>query len=301
MLVGAVNGDERYVSIVEPNLYSNAIFQPGVTYTDKYEVADAYSAKVAKVGVGTLGDPTTGVSDYSHENASDELITIPYNNCFQDSKKMYNIQAQSVAYDLGAENIAVVVNKTRVRKDRAGVACLVKESTAYTDTTETTVANCKATVLAVKKQMLDKDANPNVAICSNEFYNTVLTTAGAEFDNDVKNMVMTEGQIGRWMGITWIPTSILALASAKYYDNAGTLQTVDLLKTATNIADGSAIEFIMYDYDAFSILGNMTDLGLYDGHPAFNGTAAQDELYAGFKVTNSVRAVCKSKVLEQLT
>ena len=81
----------------------------------------------------------------------------------------------------------------------------------------------------------------------------------------------------------WIPTSILNLANAKYYDNTGSLQTVSFDK----------VEFVMYDADAFSILGNVTDNGLYDGHPAFNGVAAQNELYAGFKVTNAKRARVK--------
>ena len=283
MLVGQINGDERYSAIVEPNLYSNAIFQPGITYTDKYEVADAFAAKVAKVGVGAYADPSTGVGDYSHENASDELITIPYNNCFKESKKMYNIQMQSVSYNMGEENLAVAIQKVRVRKDRSGVACLVHEGTASSVVDASTATTLKANVLAVKKELMDVDANPTVAICTNEFYTTMLSIANNEFTSDVKNFVSQEGQVGRWLGILWIPTSILNLPNAKYYDNTGVLQTVDF----------SDIEFVMYDADAFSILGNVTDNGLYDGHPAFNGVAAQNELYAGFKVTNPKRARVK--------
>ena len=283
MLVGQINGDERYSAIVEPNLYSNAIFQPGITYTDKYEVADAFAAKVAKVGVGAYADPSTGVGDYSHEAASDELITIPYNNCFKESKKMYNIQMQSVSYNMGEENLAVALNKVRVRKDRAGVACLVQEGTASKVVDASTATTLKANVLAVKKELLDDDANPTVAICTNEFYTTMLSIANNEFTSDVKNFVSQEGQVGRWLGVLWIPTSILNLASAKYYDNTGSLKTVNFDK----------VEFVMYDADAFSILGNVTDNGLYDGHPAFNGVAAQSELYAGFKVPNPKRARVK--------
>ena len=283
MLVGQINGDERYSAIVEPNLYSNAIFQPGISYTDKYEVADAFAAKVAKVGVGAYADPSTGVGDYSHEEATDELITIPYNNCFKESKKMYNIQMSSVSYNMGEENLAVAIQKVRVRKDRSGVACLVHEGTVSGVTGASTATTLKANVLAVKKELMDDDANPTVAICTNEFYTTMLSIANNEFTSDVKNFVSQEGQVGRWLGILWIPTSILNLASAKYYDNTGSLQTVSFDK----------VEFVMYDADAFSILGNVTDNGLYDGHPAFNGVAAQNELYAGFKVTNPKRARVK--------
>ena len=285
MLVGSIHGDERYSAIVEPNLYSNAIFQPGITYTDKYEVADAFAAKVAKVGVGAYAGPSTGVGDYSHEEATDELITIPYNNCFKESKKMYNIQMQSVSYNMGEENLAVAIQKVRVRKDRSGVACLVHEGTVSSVVDASTATTLKANVLAVKKELLDDDANPTVAICTNEFYTTMLSIANNEFTSDVKNFVSQEGQVGRWLGILWIPTSILNLPNAKYYDNTGVLQTVDF----------SNKEFVMYDADAFSILGNVTDNGLYDGHPSFNGVAAQCELYAGFKLTNPKRARVKKK------
>lgn len=283
MLVGSIHGDERYSAIVEPNLYSNAIFQPGISYTDKYEVADAFAAKVAKVGVGKYADPTKGAEDYSHEVATDDLITIPYNNCFKESKKMYNIQMSSVGYNMGEENLAVAIQKVRVRKDRSGVACLVNEGTNSKIDTASTAETLKNNVLAVKKELMNDDANPTVAICTNEFYTTMLSIANNEFTSDVKNFVSQEGQVGRWLGILWIPTSILNLTNAKYYDNTDTLKDVSF--------DG--IEFVMYDADAFSILGNVTDNGLYDGHPAFNGVAAQSELYAGFNVTNPKRARVK--------
>lgn len=285
MLIGTINGDERYSAIVEPNLYSNAIFQPEVSYTAKYEVADAIAAKVAKVGVGSYADVGTGTSDYSHENASDELITIPYNNRIQESKKMFNIQVGSVGYAMAAENLKVALEKIRVRKDRAGVACLVNEGTVMTDTTATTASNVKEIALDAIKTLADNDAVANVAICSDEFYTYIQTVAASEFDTDVKNFVSTSGRVGMWLGVLWIPSSILNLTEVKYYDKSGTLRTVAF----------SGVEFVMYDKDAFSMLGNFTDLGIYDGHPTFNGSAAQGELYAGFAVTNALRAVVKTK------
>ena len=45
MEYGGYNVTEKYSSIVEPNLYYDSIFQPGMTYTDKFQ-GDAASGLV---------------------------------------------------------------------------------------------------------------------------------------------------------------------------------------------------------------------------------------------------------------
>ena len=51
MEYGGYNVTEKYSNIVEPNLYYDSIFQPGMTYTDKFQ-GDAASGlvKIFKVG-----------------------------------------------------------------------------------------------------------------------------------------------------------------------------------------------------------------------------------------------------------
>ena len=34
---GSLNVDEKYASILEPNLFADSFLSPGVTYTDQYE------------------------------------------------------------------------------------------------------------------------------------------------------------------------------------------------------------------------------------------------------------------------
>ena len=41
ILYGNQHVDERYSSTIEPNLYSDTVLIPGVTYTDKYEIGPA--------------------------------------------------------------------------------------------------------------------------------------------------------------------------------------------------------------------------------------------------------------------
>ena len=46
---GTLNVDEKYSSILEPNLFSDSILIPGVTYTDQYEEGAAGGIYVHKL------------------------------------------------------------------------------------------------------------------------------------------------------------------------------------------------------------------------------------------------------------
>jgi len=70
--------------------------------------------------------------------------------------------------------------------------------------------------------------------------------------------------------------------AAKYYDHAGTLKTVDL----------TGIDFIMYDYNAFSIVDNLEAIRLKDSEN-FIGSLAQVEINSGYRVTTSEKVVVK--------
>lgn len=277
MLVGGINGQEKYLPVVEPALYANAIFQPGVTYSDKYEVADASAAKVYAVTVGTMGDPATGVSDYGSDTAGDSLITVLYNNLFQESKKFYTVQGQVVPYNIGIQNLAVALEKIRVRRDISGLACLVEEGTKVTGNA-ITASNIEDEALALRQAIADENGVANVAICSNRVYNLAIKAAGSAFQY-TSDGVFKDAVVGKWLGMLWVPTSHFAKTAAKYYNKDNQLKTVNFTTLKS--------ELVVYDFERLSILEKATDAGIYDGHPTFNGSAAQAEVYTGYAVTNA--------------
>lgn len=289
MLVGQINGQEKYVTDLEPLLYPKAVFQPGITYTTKYEVADAISAQVYKLGAGEVPTPTTGVGKYIDEEASDELITIPYNNRFSKSKTFYTVQGQVVPYDIGLANLNIVSEQVRVGRDRSILGCVVNEFDKFEDNTAITASNIKNITLAMLEQLYDNDAAPNIALCSNQVYTTVRSIARDEFDVDMKNQIAAQGVVGMWQGLMWVPTSIFKQKTVQYYDRSGKLNTV-------SIADNA--DLAIYDFDALSVLEHGTDIGIYDAHPSYNGSAAQIEVYTGMTVTNPVRGLVHSSVAD---
>ena len=284
MLVGGINGQERYLSITEPLLYEDNIFQPGLTYTNKYEAADASAAQVYTPGAGADVSVSNTVGDYSAELATDSLQTIVYNNYFRKQKKFYNAQGMAVPYDMGATQLDIVMKQIQEAEVQAGVGCLVNESTKYSDTNPITLANIQQVTLDMIAEMRNKNANPNTVVCSWGIYNTIQMIAKDVFTGDIKNEMATTGKLvgGKWLGLTWIPTSTFEKTSVKYVDSTGTLKTVNLK---------GECDMVMYDLDAFSILGKTTDLRIVDQLEGAPAASAQSEIVLGFKVTNPARAL----------
>ena len=93
--------DEKYLPILEPNLYTDTVLIPGVTYTDKYVTGPAGQLFVHKLTKGDVIAPGTPGRDFSDGAAADSLIAIQLNNNFQKSTKIYGVQANAVAFNMG--------------------------------------------------------------------------------------------------------------------------------------------------------------------------------------------------------
>ena len=106
VLINAQNVDERYSNILEPNLFYDSIFVPGVTCTDQYQEGPAGGIYVHKLKTSAVTPGKPG-RDFTDEETSDDLIQILLNNNFQKSKKIYNVQAAQVGIALGNENLSL--------------------------------------------------------------------------------------------------------------------------------------------------------------------------------------------------
>ena len=121
--------DEKFSASIEPNLYTDTVLIPGVTYTDKYQEGPAGAIYVHKLNSNAV-EPGTPGRDFNDEVASDELIPILLNNNFQKSRKIYGVQANAVAFEIGEEYLADALNATKDGRQYSGLACLVEEGTA---------------------------------------------------------------------------------------------------------------------------------------------------------------------------
>ena len=289
MQYAGYNVDEKYSAIVEPNLYYDSIFQPGMTFSDKFQ-GDGVAAglvHVYKITGDAVAAPKTPASDFTHEAAANSLLDVRLNNTQSKSKKIYRVQANAVPYDMAESHLAEAVLNCREGWQASGLACLAKEGSALADTSALTKANIKTQILAARKAVRKGKAVANVVLASVDTYTLMLEAAGDQYTPVTNDAIMQSGQVGKWLGMLWVECNMLDLLNAaKYYDNAGTLQTVDLTEIA----------FIMYDWNRLSIIDNLETIRLKDSEN-FNGTLAQVEINSGYRVTEAA-AVAVKKVGE---
>lgn len=281
------NVDERYAKILEPNLYGDAIMQPGKTFNNQYQGdAAAGLVKIYKTTRDSAVDPTTPAGDFSNEDTANTLIDLRLNNSFRKSKKIYQVAANSVQYKLADETLSTAIKDVQEGWQYSALACLAYEGTDLADYTAITKDNIKSYVLTARKSLRDNHAKPNTVIASVAVYSSMLELAGGDYTPSKNENTLTTGRVGTWLGMEWYEGDLLDNEQAKYYDYAGTLRTVDL----------TDVDFIMYDSTTFHIVDNLEAMRLRDAEN-FVGTLAQVEINTGFRVSNSEKVVIKKNLL----
>lgn len=275
--------DEKYSSIIEPNLYYDSVLIPGVTYTDKYTEKSG-GIFIHKLGTSGFIAPTTPGSDFTHSVVEDSLIQAVFNNNFKRSRKIYGVTASAVSYNKAEEELAEAIKEIKEGWQLSGLACLLAEGTDYGTTTGISLDNAESTFLNMRKTLKLAKANPNFALCNSSVYNTILQVAGDNYRPNSNERIIGQGIVGDWYGITTFEANALAETSVTYYNYAGNLVTTNL----------SLVDIIMGDFEGFSVLNNFEVMRLIDS-PDFAGTLAQVEFNTAYRVTNANRILVKFK------
>ena len=274
--------DEKYVSIIEPNLYLDSVLLPNVTFTEKYKVGQAGGIYIHKLGAKGLKAPGVPGTDFTDSTTADSLIQAVFNNNFQHSEKIYGVTAVSVAYNKAEEEFADVLATLREGWNVSGVAALVNEGTDLSDVTAITESNVLDYIISMRKGLKDAKANPTYVMCSTAVYESLLKQAGTDFVPVKNDNVVESGRAGIYYGMRVIEANALGETVAKYYDYTSTLQTLDL----------TTVDMVMGDAQAFSALNNFEMMRIIDSE-LFSGVKVQAEFNAAYRVTNSDRISVK--------
>lgn len=279
VLYGEQHVDEKYSSAIEPNLYSDTVLIPGVTYSDKYQTGPAGGIFVHKIDSGNEVEPGTPGRDFTDENAKDELIPIVFNNNYQKSRKIYGVQAEAVEFAMAEEYLADSLNMTKDGRQYSGIACMVNEGTVSENTEAVTEDNAVEVLTALRKEIKDKKGKANFALVSTAIYAILLRKLGLA---QVMDPAVVSGELMKRFGLTIIECNSFDKAQAKYYDKASTLKTVDL----------TAVDIIVGNWQATNILDNFAMYRLINSEN-FAGSKAQVEYNTAFTVNSPVQVIVK--------
>lgn len=277
--------DDKYSALVEPNLFAANVFQPGVTYTDKYQIGPAGQIMVHKPGIGTI-TPTVPGADFSDAIVQDSLITIILDKQFSRSRKMYKVAAESVAYAAAAVELELALAEVRAAWNLQAVKSLIGTTSILVSDNILTVAATDGSdiydqIVNDRKKLRNAKARPNVLIVSPATYAKLLKAP--EFQRSVvtDDSVIRDASVGRVAGMNVYEYESLD-------DAAVDAATIGGITWAT----ADELEYIMYDSDAFSIVTSIETVRVKDSE-RFNGSLAQVEVVSGYKLTNPSRALLK--------
>lgn len=281
--------DDRFSALVEPNLFDNNVFQPGVTFTDKYTLGAAGQIFIHKLGKVTVSVGEPG-QDFSSTNTADATIAIVLNKAFRRSEKIYGATAAAVAYPVAAAHLEQALADIREawNKEAARIIVTEKINTANNTvvgpasvlgTTALAANNVYKSIVDDRAALVAEGARPDALIVSPATYALLLQSEEFVRASDLAYQTAASGQVGRIAGLDVFEYQ--GLPAALDVNTGGTEALRD-------------VEYIMLDHDAFSIVTNVEVIRLIDS-PDFNGTLAQIEIVSGMKLTNTDRALVKVK------
>ena len=279
--------DDRFSALVEPNLFDNNVFQPGVTFTDKYTLGAAgqiFIHKLGKVTV-TVGEPG---QDFTNTNTADATISITLNKAFRRSEKIYGATAASVAYPIAAAHLEQALLDIREAWNKEAAKVIFETKISQTDASVTGPAsvlgvtgldkdNIYKSVVDDRAALVAEGARPNALIVSPATYALLLQSPEFVRASDLAFEAASSGVVGRVAGLN-------------VFEYQGLPAGVTIDSTDYDV------EYIMLDSDAFSIVTNVEVIRLVDDINS-NSVLAQVEIVSGMALTNTDRALVKIDAL----
>lgn len=284
------NVDDKYSPLVEPNLFAGNVFQPGVTFTDKYQIGPAGQIMVHKPGKSTITVTTPG-NDFSDAIVQDSLITISLDKEIKDSRKMYGVTAASVSYDTAAAELEMALGGCREAWNIEAAKAIVTADGVRV-VKNVTVVSADSTIydeiVDARQVLRGLKAHPDTIIVSPTVYGKLLKSEKFQRSVEIDNSVIRDAYVGRIAGLNVYEYEDLGSAVGNI-TNANGESTADI----TWQAGTDELEYIIYDSDALSIVTSVEAIRVVQEPTRFVGSLAQVQLVSGFKLTNPNRAILK--------
>jgi len=281
--------DDRYSPLVEPNLFAGNVFQPGISFTDKYQLGAAGQILVHKPGIATVSATAPG-ADFTETVVADSVITISLNKQFNRARKIYGATVASVAYGIAAAELEAGLQEVKAAWNVEAASAIVDADGIRVLSNVTTVVAANTvydTIVDARQALRVLKANPDTLIVSPTTYGMLLKADEFQRSVDLDNQVVRDAYVGRIAGLNVFEYEDLSSAAGNLTNINGT--TVDITWVDAN----DSLEFMIYDHDALSCITSVNVVGIWDGMPRFNGIDASVEIVSAFKLTNASRAILK--------
>lgn len=271
----------RYSNLLLPNFFYNSFLQPGVTYTDRYQMGTAGQIFVPKLKPSAV-KLTEPCSNYEHKDIGNELVQITLNCSWMSSKKVHSLQATVADYALISETVRLSARELAEAWNKSALAALLTEGAGQTFELPIpqNLEALKADILSARTTLYEQKRNGRVMLCSPRFYQLVMQYAGTLYTPSINDRMIYSGEVGEWLGLRFINLNLLQAAVAPLeYNNYAWVRERQNKNNIRNLA------YILYDPEAFSVLINFSRSRMVIS-PDFEGQLVQTTLNSGFRVTD---------------
>ena len=276
--------DDKFSALLEPNLWFKNIFQPGVTFTDKYQTGPAGQIMIHKPGITAITSTVPG-ADFSDAIDGDSLITISLNTQFNRSRKIYGATLASVAYSAVASEMETAIQEVKKGWTLAAYTALIETTSVISSTNTATVVSASDiydTIVDDRAKLVATGVTPDTLIVSPAVYAMLLKSDEFQRTGLVGDNVVNNGIVGRVAGLNVVE-----------YEAADSAAVDGETISGITWATGDLMEYVMYDHDAFSIITSVEAIRAVEEPTRFVGTLAQVQIVSGFKVTNPAKVLLK--------
>lgn len=281
--------DDKYSALLEPNLWYNNIFQPGVTFTDKYQTGPAGQIFVHKPGTEAITSTVPG-ADFSDDIEQGSLITISLNKQFNRSRKIYGATLASVAYAAAASEMETAIREVQAGWTKEAYQAIATDDAVSVSDNVLTLVDASTVydqIVADRQKLVEDGAEPDTIIVSPSVYGFLLKSDEFQRTGAIGDVAISEGRVGRIAGLNVVEYQGVDSAIADTTTISGGASS-DI-----TWASGDEMEYVMYDSDAFSIVTSVEATRLVEEPTRFVGTLAQVQIVCGYKVTNPSRVLLK--------
>lgn len=288
--------DIIFSKILVANLFKDATFVAGQTFTDKYNErgGQIYVRKLGKVNVAEKNALDAGGLDLTHTQTEDKLILIQKTKTLSASEKCYELVDTLRASGKSVDKVSEVVESFKEKFQKWAMsrflelpaeanATVVGGATRSSKTTKsTTYAGAVADILADREQIRVNGGNADVLVVAPEIESLFLLnagTAGNAFVPETNESILRTGKIGTLFGMKVFTSNLIG---------AG----VPIGGVDANAGWSAGCEYIIYDHNTFALCCDFLGLRLKDATDFF-GSYAQIQGLCGGGVVDPALAVAK--------
>ena len=276
--------DDKFSPLLEPNLWHNNIFVPGVTYTDKYQMSAAGQIMVHKPGVGTVTSTHPG-ADFSDVIVQDSIIPIILDQQFNRSRKIYGATLKSVTYSAAASEMETGIQEVKKGWTLAAYTSVIETASVINSDNIVTLVAADTVydqIVADRQKLVETGVKPDTLIVSPSVYGLLLKSTEFQRTGTIGDNTVANAIVGRVAGLNVVEYEA---ADSAAVDG----QTIGGITWAT----GDEFEYVMYEKDTLSIVTSVEAIRLVEEPTRFVGTLAQVQIVSGFKVTNVAKVLLK--------